>query len=46
MNIEKPWRRIRTAAEALDDVRLGDLRHVARGGQSLVVIGKLLKNDL
>jgi len=46
VNIEKPWRRIRKAAK-LDDVRLHDLRHsfasvAASGGQSLVVIGKML----
>jgi integrase len=46
VNIEKPWRRIRAAAK-LDDVRLHDLRHsfasvAASGGQSLVIIGKLL----
>ncbi len=46
MNIEKPWRRIRAAAK-LDDVRLHDLRHsfasvAAMGGQSLILIGKLL----
>ena len=46
MNIEKPWRRIRGAAK-LDDVRLHDLRHsfasvAASGGQSLIVIGKML----
>ena len=46
VNLEKPWRRIRKAAK-LDDVRLHDLRHsfasvAASGGQSLVVIGKLL----
>jgi len=46
VNIEKPWRRIRAAAN-LNDVRLHDLRHsfasvAASGGQSLVVIGKLL----
>jgi integrase len=45
-NIEKPWRRIRNAA-GLEDVRLHDLRHsfasvAASGGQSLVVIGKML----
>lgn len=45
-NIEKPWRRIRAAAK-LDDVRLHDLRHsfasvAASGGQSLVIIGKML----
>jgi hypothetical protein len=44
--LEKPWRRIRTAAK-LDDVRLHDLRHsfasvAASGGQSLVIIGKML----
>ncbi len=46
VNLEKPWRRIRTAAQ-LDDVRLHDLRHsfasvAASGGQSLVIIGKML----
>jgi integrase len=46
VNIEKPWRRIRAAAK-LDDVRLHDLRHsfasvAASGGQSLIIIGKLL----
>jgi hypothetical protein len=46
VNLEKPWRRIRKAAK-LDDVRLHDLRHsfasvAALGGQSLVVIGKML----
>lgn len=46
VNLEKPWRRIRKAAK-LDDVRLHDLRHsfasvAAGGGQSLIVIGKLL----
>jgi integrase len=46
VNLEKPWRRIRRAAK-LDDVRLHDLRHsyasvAASGGQSLVIIGKLL----
>jgi integrase len=46
VNIEKPWRRVRAGAK-LDDVRLHDLRHsfasvAASGGQSLVVIGKLL----
>jgi integrase len=46
VNIEKPWRRIRAAAR-LEDVRLHDLRHsfasvAASGGQSLVIIGKLL----
>src|SRR5262245_57573541 len=46
VNLEKPWRRIRKAAQ-LDDVRLHDLRHsfasvAASGGQSLVVIGKML----
>jgi integrase len=45
-NIEKPWRRIRKAA-SLEDVRLHDLRHsfasvAASGGQSLLVIGKML----
>jgi integrase len=46
VNLEKPWRRIRKVAQ-LDDVRLHDLRHsfasvAASGGQSLVVIGKML----
>jgi integrase len=46
VNLEKPWRRIRKAA-GLDDVRLHDLRHsfasvAASGGQSLIVIGKML----
>jgi integrase len=46
VNLEKPWRRIRAAAQ-LDDVRLHDLRHsfasvAASGGQSLVIIGKML----
>jgi integrase len=46
VNVEKPWRRIRKAAK-LEDVRLHDLRHsfasvAASGGQSLVVIGKML----
>jgi integrase len=46
VNLEKPWRRICKAAK-LDDVRLHDLRHsfasvAASGGQSLVVIGKML----
>jgi integrase len=46
VNLEKPWRRIRGAAK-LDDVRLHDLRHsyasvAASGGQSLVIIGKML----
>ena len=46
VDLERPWRRIRKAAK-LDDVRLHDLRHsfasvTASGGQSLVVIGKML----
>jgi integrase len=46
VNLEKPWRRIRAAAK-IDDVRLHDLRHsfasvAASGGQSLIVIGKML----
>jgi integrase len=46
INLQKPWRRIRSAA-GLDDVRIHDLRHsfasVAAGsGQSLPVIGALL----
>jgi integrase len=44
--LESSWERIRKAA-GLDDVRLHDLRHSfasvgAAGGQSLLVIGKLL----
>jgi integrase len=46
VNLEKPWRRTRATAK-LNDVRLHDLRHsfasvAASGGQSLVVIGKML----
>ncbi len=46
VNLQKPWRRIRAAAN-LDDVRIHDLRHsfasVAVGaGMSLPLIGKLL----
>src|SRR5262249_31711041 len=46
MKLESIWGRIRKAAR-LDDVRLHDLRHSfasvgAAGGQSLLVIGKLL----
>ena len=46
VNLEKPWQRIRKVAK-LEDVRLHDLRHsfasvAASGGQSLVVIGKML----
>ena len=46
VNIEQPWRRIRKTAR-LDDLRLHDLRHsfasvAASGGQSLIVIGKML----
>jgi integrase len=46
VNLQKPWRRIRVAAN-LDNVRLHDLRHsfasVAAGvGMSLPIIGKLL----
>lgn len=46
VNLQKPWRRIRHAAQ-LDDVRIHDLRHsfasVAAGaGMSLPVIGALL----
>ena len=45
-DLERPWRRIRKVAK-LDDVRLHDLRHsfasvAASGGQSLIVIGKML----
>ena len=46
VNLQKPWREIRSRAD-LDDVRLHDLRHsyasIAAGlGQSLTMIGKLL----
>jgi integrase len=46
INLEKPWRAIRKAAD-LPDVRLHDLRHAfasvgVAGGDSLLVIGKLL----
>ena len=46
VNLEKPWRRIRTRA-GLEDVRLHDLRHtyasIAAGlGEGLPIIGKLL----
>ncbi len=46
VNLEKPWRRVRKAA-GLDGVRLHDLRHsfasvAASGGNSLIVIGKML----
>ena len=46
INLQKPWRRIRTLAE-LEDVRLHDLRHsfasvAASNGASLPLIGGLL----
>jgi integrase len=46
VNLEKPWRGIRGAAE-LDDVRLHDLRHAfasiaASSGMGLPIIGKML----
>jgi integrase len=42
INLQKPWRRLRAAAN-LDDVRIHDLRHsFASAGKSLPVIGKLL----
>jgi integrase len=46
VNLQKPWRRVRAAAE-LDDVRIHDLRHsfasvAASAGMSLPMIGKLL----
>ena len=46
INLQKPWRRIRKAAN-LDDVRLHDLRHTfasvaVMGGMSLPMIGALL----
>lgn len=46
VNLQKPWRRIRKRAE-LHDVRIHDLRHsfasvAAAGGQSLLIIGKML----
>jgi integrase len=45
-DMQKPWRRIRTAAE-LGDVRIHDLRHTFAShgvamGQGLPIIGKLL----
>ena len=46
VGIQKPWQRIRGAAE-LDDVRIYDLRHsfasiAVSGGDSLYLIGKVL----
>jgi integrase len=46
VNLQRPWRRIRAAAD-LTDVRIHDLRHsfasvAAASGQSLYVIGALL----
>jgi integrase len=46
VNLQKPWRRIRSIA-GLDDVRIHDLRHTfaslaAASGASLPIIGKLL----
>jgi integrase len=46
VNLEKPWRAIRKAAD-LDDVRLHDLRHAfasvaASSGMGLPIIGKML----
>jgi integrase len=46
VNLQKAWRRIRKVAK-LNDVRIHDLRHsfasvAASGGQSLIVIGKML----
>ena len=46
INLQKPWRRIRKAAD-IEDVRIHDLRHsfasvAAMGGMSLPVIGSLL----
>jgi integrase len=46
VNLEKPWRAIRTAA-GLDDVRIHDLRHAfasiaAASGMGLPIIGKML----
>jgi integrase len=46
VGLQRPWQRIRKAAE-LEDVRLHDLRHsfasvAASGGEGLPVIGKLL----
>lgn len=46
VNLQKPWRRIRKAAE-LEDVRIHDLRHsfasaAAASGMSLPMIGRLL----
>lgn len=46
VNLQKPWRRVRSRAD-LDDVRIHDLRHsfasvAAAGGMSLPLIGSLL----
>jgi integrase len=46
VNLEKPWRAIRAAAE-LDDLRLHDVRHAfasvaASSGMGLPIIGKML----
>ena len=46
VNLQKAWRRVRKVAK-LNDVRIHDLRHsfasvAASGGQSLIVIGKML----
>lgn len=49
VNLQKPWRRIRKAAE-LQDVRIHDLRHTfaswgAMGGLPLTIIGGLLSHS-
>lgn len=49
VNIQKPWRRLRKAAN-LTDVRIHDLRHsfasvVVSSGMSLAIIGKLLGHE-
>jgi integrase len=49
VNLQKPWRRIRAAAN-LDELRIHDLRHSfasvgAGAGMSLIVIGKLLGHN-
>jgi integrase len=46
INLQKPWRRLRTAA-GLDDVRIHDLRHsfaseLVSSGASLALVGALL----
>ena len=45
-DLQKPWRRVRKAAE-LEDVRIHDLRHTfaseaVMGGESLPMVGRIL----